>query len=442
MIRVASKTEKGRRSANEDACLVLTSEELGGVADGLYIVADGMGGRASGAVASRIAVNAVRDAFLSETQAGREASDALAEALRAANKAVYQEAISKPELRGMGSTCVAVGVLGDRAFFAHMGDSRIYLLHGGQLRRLTEDHSFVAEKVRSGEITEEQARHSRFRNVITRAIGIEPDAQPAVGSIDLETGDVLLLCSDGLTGPVSDAKIADILCGSSDPDEACNRLVSAAIRGGGGDNVTVVVAAYGARSAIRRPATRTKRPVSWILPALIGLAVGLLLGHLFLGRTAGPPVKETSPAPVDLSRVEYADPAQLTYLPLQPGFLALDPKGFLHVVDLQGRRMKVDASGRVIATYPGRDTFKLGKTESVQSAATDSQGNLYVSDPVGKKILKFGADGALIVIIGEGKLTSPGALAVDSTGSVYVIDSGRLKVVRAKRGESSVTSDQ
>lgn len=436
MIRVASKTEKGRRSANEDACLALTPEDLGGVADGLYIVADGMGGRASGAVASRIAVNAVRDAFLSETGAGREPSDALAEALRAANKAVYQEAVSKPELRGMGSTCVAVGVLGDRAFFAHMGDSRIYLLRGGQLRRLTEDHSFVAEKVRSGEITEEQARHSRFRNVITRAIGIEPDAQPAVGSIDLEAGDVLLLCSDGLTGPVSDAKIADILCGSSDPDEACNRLVSAAIRGGGGDNVTVVVAAYGARSEVRRPATRTKRPVSWILPALIGLAVGLLLGHLFL-RTVAPPVKETSPAPVDLSRVEYADPAQLTYLPLQPGFLALDPKGFLHVVDLQGRRTKVDASGRVIATYPARDTFMPRNPQSVQSAATDSQGNLYVSDPVGKKILKFGADGALIVVIGEGMLTSPGALAVDSTGSVYVIDSGRLKVMRVRRTVSS-----
>ncbi|MCX6375562.1 MAG: Stp1/IreP family PP2C-type Ser/Thr phosphatase, partial [Armatimonadetes bacterium] len=434
-ITFASKTDKGRRSANEDSCLALTSEELGGQADGLFIVANGMGGRASGALAGRIAVNTVRDAFISKTDEAEDLSDVLGESLRAANDAVYREQTSKPELRGMGSTCVAVAVRDDRAFFAHMGDSRIYLLRAGELRRLTEDHSFVAEKVRCGEITEEDARHSRFRNVITRAIGIEPNAQPAVGSTDLEPGDVILLCSDGLTGPVPDARIADILCGSSEPEDACNRLVNAALKSGGSDNVTVVVAAYGAPQRVLRdsqPIVRTWQS-PWILAGLLGLVLGIALGvypgHLILRRYAKPPVEQKTH--LDLARVTYTDPVQLTYIPLQPGFLALDPKGFLHVVDLEGRRMKVDTSGQVVTTYPARDTFKPRNLSAYQSAAADIEGNLYVSDPVGMKILKFGANGLLIGTIGEGKLISPSALAVDAKGSIFVIDGGRLKVIRS-----------
>jgi serine/threonine protein phosphatase PrpC len=436
-ITFASKTDKGRRSANEDSCLTLTSEELGGQADGLFIVADGMGGRASGALAGRIAVNTVRDAFISKTDEAKDLCDVLSDSLRAANDAVYREQTSKPELRGMGSTCVAVAVRDDRAFFAHMGDSRIYLLRAGEIRRLTEDHSFVAEKVRSGEITEEDARHSRFRNVITRAIGIEPNAQPAVGSTDLEPGDVILLCSDGLTGPVFDARIAEILSNSAGPEDACNRLVSAALKGGGSDNITVVVAAYGAPQGVLRESEPVLRKSSspWILAGLVGLILGIALGvypgHLILRRYAKPPVEQKTMQP-GLAHVAYGDPVQLTYIPLQPGFLALDPNGFLHVVDLQGRRMKVDSSGQVIATYPARDTFKPRSPTASQSAAADVEGNLYVSDPVGKKILEFGSNGLLIGTIGEGKLISPSALAVDAKGSIFVIDGGRLKVIRSK----------
>ena len=442
MIRAAFKTEKARRSANEDSCLVLTSEELAGLADGLYIVADGMGGRASGAVASRITVDTVHYSFISEMELASDPSEALSNALKAANKAVWAEAASKPELRGMGSTCVAVAVRGDRAFFAHVGDSRIYLMRDGKIRRLTEDHSFVAEKVRSGEITEEQARQSRFRNVITRAIGIEADAQPAVGSVELSEGDVILLCSDGLTGPVPDARIAEILSSLSNPEETCSRLVNAALRAGGSDNVTVIVAAYGAT----RSASRGRAPVrgiraSWIASAGF-LALGLVLGF-GLARLTAP--KPTAPAPGTSPLVfgdrGYQDPVPLTYMPLQPGFLVMDSAGVMQVVDLQGRRTRVDTSGQVLATYPPRDTFKPRGSGPVQSAALDVAGALYVSDPVGKKILKFGSDGLFIETIGEGKLTSPGALAVGPTGDIFVIDGGRLKVIRAK-SKSPITSDQ
>ena len=159
----------------------MTSEDVAGGIEGLFVVADGMGGRASGAIASSLAVNAVRDAFTSKILEGPdEPGRVLAESLQAANDAVYQEATSKPELEGMGTTCAAAAVQDGRVFFAHMGDSRIYLFRDGELRRLTEDHSFVAEKVRTGEITEEQARRSRFRNVITRALGLEADAQPCL----------------------------------------------------------------------------------------------------------------------------------------------------------------------------------------------------------------------------------------------------------------------
>jgi len=197
------------------------------------------------------------------------------------------------------------------------------------------------------------------------------------------------------------------------------------------------VAAYGAPQRVRRetqPSVR-KRCVPWVLPGVLGLILGIALGlypgHLIFRADVKPPVEQKTTR-LGLARVTYGDPVQLTYIPLQPGFLALDPKGFLHVVDLEGRRMKVDSSGQVIATYPARDTFKPRNLSASQSAAADVEGNLYVSDPVGKKILKFGANGLLIGTIGEGKLVSPSALAVDAKGSIFVIDGARLKIIRSK----------
>lgn len=435
-IRTAFKTDIGRRTENEDSYLALNAAELGGRADAMLVVADGMGGRASGQEASRLAVNSVHDAFLSGA-AAEDLSSSLREGLRTANANVFREASGKTELQGMGTTCSAAAIKGGKAFFAHLGDSRIYLLRDGAIRRLTEDHSFVAEKVRTGELTEEQARQSRFRNVITRAVGLEADCQPAVGSVDLMQGDVLLLCSDGLSGPVPDNQIADILCGSSDPDEACDRLVKAALKNGGTDNVTVVLAVYGARTAVtRRVVKKEPKRISWVVPLLIGLllglGVGVLPGYLIFLK---PPPKLVAVEKPPVVMTAYADPVPLTYEPLQPGFLALDTAGRLNVVDTQARRMVVDGNGKTLGTFPARDTFKPVKHTPIQMATADADGNLYVSDPAGKKILKFGKDGLFLCVIGEGKLTSPEALAVDKNGSVFVIDGGRLKVIRPKGSE-------
>ena len=374
-ISVALKSERGRRPANEDSGLMLTSDELGDI-EGLYVVADGMGGRASGSIASKLAVNAVRDVFLSKARSSDLAA-LLSESLRSANQKVYSEAQSRPELQGMGTTCVAAAVQEGRVYFAHMGDSRIYLLRDGRLDTLTEDHSFVAEQVRAGKISEEDARKSRFRNVITRAIGLEANAEPTTGSAEFRPGDVLLLCSDGLSGPVKDPEIADILLDSSNPDEACNRLVSAALRNGGSDNVTALVATYGSPKKTRSSSISL---VPAVMGVILGIVVGLVLGwQYWRAQTA---VEPPSPQPA-LSSLTYGDPVSLTYSPLSSGTIAVD-----------------------------------------------SENNVYISDRKQKAILKYGADGALLQTVGKGKLTDPGALAVGGDGSIYVLDAGRLKVIR------------
>lgn len=443
-ITVASKTEKGKRPANEDAFLVLTAEELGGEFEGFFIVADGMGGRASGAVASSMAVNVVRDTFLSgmEDRVGDPAALLMA-GFRAANDAVYLEAGKRPELEGMGTTLVAAVIADGRAIVGHLGDSRAYLLRDGRLHRLTEDHSFVAEKVRTGEITEEQARRSRFRNVITQAVGLGPDAEPEITSVGIERGDMLLLCTDGLSVPVPDAQIADTLATSSDVSEACDRLVSQALKNGGSDNVTAVLVAYGVvAERAGRPstaaATSSKRRFAWVLPALIGLvagiAIGLYPGRMILSRVEKPPPRKqiVLPRRPDLAHLEYEDPASLLYTPVQGKILALDPGGYLSVVDLRGQMMRVRTSGEVAYTFPPRSAFVPTDDTRSRMAATDSQGNLYISDPNGKRILKFSSDGVFIMSIAEGKLSAPEALAVDKGGSLYVIDAGRLKAIRPK----------
>jgi serine/threonine protein phosphatase PrpC len=247
------KTDVGRvRKTNEDSLAVLDSVGLEGLADGLFVVADGMGGYAGGETASRLTVEtvpAVVREVLAESD-GRDAPDTLAEALResiaAANEEVWKRARAHPETRRMGTTCVAALVARGQAAIGNVGDSRIYLLRGGELTQLTNDHSLVQEHVRQGELTAEEARRSRFRNVITRAIGIANAVQPDVDRIELQEGDTLLLCTDGLTNMVREPEIARLLAQTADAQETSERLVEAALRGGGEDNVTAVVVRHGA----------------------------------------------------------------------------------------------------------------------------------------------------------------------------------------------------
>ena len=203
-------------------------------ADGLFAVADGMGGHLGGEVASERAVQLLKD----RAPAGLEA---LIDAVRAANLGVHTEAAGNPELRGMGTTLVAVVGTDDGLGLINVGDSRIYLYRAGVLKQLSEDHSLVETMVRRGEITAEAALTHPQRNVVLRALGVDSEVDLDAWTLTPAHGDRLVLCSDGLFNEVSGVQIAGILESNADPQAAADRLVEAANEGGGRDNITVVV---------------------------------------------------------------------------------------------------------------------------------------------------------------------------------------------------------
>ncbi len=200
--QVAAATDVGKvRAHNEDSYAILNAAQLRGVYDFALIVADGMGGRNAGEVASRAAVEAASQAILNNATYV-DASALLRFAVEAAHLSIQQRAEEYPEYEGMGTTLVMALVQNTEAWVASVGDSRAYILRGEQLLPLTEDHTFVAEQVRTGGMSAEQARHSRFRHMLTRAVGTNVDYTPDVVSAKVEPGDVLMLCTDGLTNMV------------------------------------------------------------------------------------------------------------------------------------------------------------------------------------------------------------------------------------------------
>ncbi len=215
------------RSHNEDSFVAETP---------LFVVADGMGGHEAGEVASEIAVNTM----LEHVPEGPNAQE-LAEAVCMANRAVLRGAADGTGKPGMGTTMTAALIYGNHLVIAQVGDSRAYLLHHGKLQKLTRDHSLVADLVEQGRITEEEARYHPQRSVITRALGSDPNMRPDTYSLQVEEGDRLLLCSDGLSSMVTDDVIEAILVNAADPNRCCSALVAEALAAGGLDNVTVVV---------------------------------------------------------------------------------------------------------------------------------------------------------------------------------------------------------
>ncbi|HJU18571.1 MAG TPA: Stp1/IreP family PP2C-type Ser/Thr phosphatase [Stellaceae bacterium] len=229
------------RDNNEDAVAYVLPDATGPAAGrgALAIVADGMGGHAAGEVASRIAAETVRRLYY---ELGGPPPDVLRTALAAANKAIYQRSATDPACAGMGTTCTVLALRGGNAYLAHIGDSRAYLLRDGALRQISEDHSLVAQLVRDGALSAEEAARSPQRHVILRALGTEPTAEPAVWAqgLPLRPGDAFVLCSDGLTDLVDDRTLAGIV-GRLPPCEACEALIAAALAAGGTDNVSVGV---------------------------------------------------------------------------------------------------------------------------------------------------------------------------------------------------------
>lgn len=234
------KTDTGRkRGNNEDNLLVDDARRL-------YAVADGMGGHASGETASRLAVETLTSApGLAQAPADEVVAQAAMElAVKDANHAVLRQAASQPALKGMGTTLTALLIHGPVAVVAHVGDSRAYLLRDGLLRQITNDHSLVAEHVRSGVMSPAQAKTSPLRHVITRAIGIDQNLEVESLTLPLQGRDTFLLCTDGLMELVEDNEIAGILK-AADPKAAVERLIDLANDRGGVDNITAVVIRLG-----------------------------------------------------------------------------------------------------------------------------------------------------------------------------------------------------
>jgi PPM family protein phosphatase len=222
-------TDSGRkRRRNEDALVI---------APPLFAVADGMGGAQAGEVASKLAAAALEDTD-SGALTGEERVVTL---IQEANRRVYERASSDPTTSGMGTTMTVALVESARVVIGHVGDSRAYLLRAGSLEQLTEDHSLVHELMKSGKLSPEEAEIHPQRSVITRALGTDPDVDVDTFSVDTQADDIFLICSDGLTTMVDDEDILEVLERNHDDlDRAAKSLVSAANRGGGEDNITVV----------------------------------------------------------------------------------------------------------------------------------------------------------------------------------------------------------
>jgi PPM family protein phosphatase len=239
---VALRTDIGRtRANNEDKMIsvIPTDEQVLAQKGALFVVADGLGGHARGEVASELAVTTIRDVYYRE--GGDDIAAALSQAMKEANSAIYQLASQETGEKSMGSTAIAAVLHGDRLYVANVGDSRVYIVRSGQVRQISQDHSWVAEQVRLGAMTEEQARADERRNQIYRCLGTSADVEVDLFTEPVQDGDILVLCTDGLSGLVTDAEIGEIVehYGS---EESVQRLVARANENGGPDNITAVVA--------------------------------------------------------------------------------------------------------------------------------------------------------------------------------------------------------
>ena len=255
---VAQLTDVGRRREhNEDnmAFVIPKDQQVMAKKGALFIVADGMGGHAAGEVASEIAVDTVSNVYYQDES--DDVATSLLHSIKRANSLIHQRAAENMLRSGMGTTCVAAVLRGNMAYVANVGDSRAYLVRNGQVKQVSQDHSWVAEQVRAGLLTEDQARTHAQRNVITRCLGTQPDVEIDVFPESLEEHDSLVLCTDGLSGLVSDDEILRIVAQSA-PQESVYHLVERANENGGPDNITAIVISvqevgWEPPSSVRRP---------------------------------------------------------------------------------------------------------------------------------------------------------------------------------------------
>lgn len=258
-VAVFGRTDVGRaRPANEDAFLVADLTDLCALRESvvlerkvgqcgvLLVVADGMGGRAAGEVASGMATDTIYSHLTEPSRQKatepRVFAERLQEALETANGDIHAYALARPQLRGMGTTATAAGLLGDSVFVAHVGDSRAYLVRDRRIRQLTQDQSLTQRLVETGELTATEAAHSNQRHVILQALGPAMHVSVAMTRQRVQGEDVLVLCSDGLSNAVSSSEIAGVVSAEAEISAACDRLVKLANERGGPDNITIILA--------------------------------------------------------------------------------------------------------------------------------------------------------------------------------------------------------
>ena len=271
-----SRTEIGNvREHNEDSLTVLPP---------LFAVADGMGGHEAGEIASEITINTLNDLAPQSADA-----EALARAVVAANLNVIKAPSQGVGREGMGTTLTAAILEKERLVIAQVGDSRAYLLHNGSLQQLTRDHSLMADMIEAGQLTEAEARVHPNRSVITRAIGSDPHMQPDLYELNVETGDRLLLCSDGICGMIEDHEIASIMRQAPSAQSCADQLVEAALAAGGFDNATAVVVDVEGFKAVRekKQARKSKAlAIGVIVCRLAALACAVFAGYYYVNNSA------------------------------------------------------------------------------------------------------------------------------------------------------------
>jgi protein phosphatase len=234
-------TDRGMLRANNEDAFQCCREQ------GIFVVCDGMGGAAAGEIASRMAAESVSKALCRTGERppldGEGIEVAMIAAIEDANRKIFERSQLDSGYQGMGTTIVMAYVTEDGAHVAHVGDSRCYLWRQGRLDLLTQDHSLVSEQIRLGQLSPEEAETSPYRNVITRALGTEASVMAEYRRLQLEKGDLILLCSDGLTRELSDASIASLVeqAAGGDLEQVCRKLVNRAKEAGGRDNITCVL---------------------------------------------------------------------------------------------------------------------------------------------------------------------------------------------------------
>jgi protein phosphatase len=261
-VQVFGKTDLGRtREHNEDCFLVadLTRHSASlqpavrdhevGERGSLFVVADGMGGAAAGELASDMATQAIYNHLSTTWISDSETTEQqfafrLKEAVEKANTELHAYAKAHPEVRGMGTTTTAAGVLGEHAYLSQVGDSRAYLVRGGVAHQLTKDQSLMQRLVEAGELTEEEAAQSERRNIILQALGPDPRVKVDLTHQELRRGDVLVLCSDGLSGQVKKEEIAAVVAAEPALQGVCDKLIAMANERGGPDNITVIAVRF------------------------------------------------------------------------------------------------------------------------------------------------------------------------------------------------------